>query len=419
VPLLKERDIEIDLLAGRFNQVTPEQWVITAGSFSPFSSALVWLSRLKNRLTQGSPAGNKNVGLRSAKIEFSRISEVTKDNSLRSLISSFEVFPDQDSGWILPAIRAALRQRHAYDFVVSTAPPWSSHIAGIYIGRRLRLPVILDDRDPWVGSLGRMVFITHPIMRRLDGYLANRCYSRAAGIACVTKAARDFHRERLSDCSIPIEYLPNGYDPNLNQSYHAPNRTSELTITYVGSLYYHGRSPMIILEAAKALDEAVARNLHFHFVGKIFQSEADAINALDKKFKVTLHGLQSHEYCLRAVSESDVCFLMAIGQPMQIPAKVYEYIGLGRPILSVSDANDATMQLLKNKNWARTVAAGDTVGLTRALADIHKLWKKDNLPLLKPDEEREEHSFERIAEGYAEFIRKVIQNTRSGAYRKT
>jgi len=408
---LKKNNIELDLLTGRFEGVGHEPEIITAGSFSPFSSTLNMFSVLKNRLFRSRTLKDESSGLRWGKIDFSSLSEYTRDESLRSLLLSIEELPDQNAGWIVPAIWKALHLHRSYDFIISTAPPWSSHIAAIYIGRRLGLPVILDDRDPWIGSPGRMVSITHPLIRRIDSRLAYYCYSRAGGIVCVTETARDLYKKRLSNCPALFGYLPNGYDPGLSQYYSSPVHTNELTVTYVGSPY-HGRSPMIILNAAQMLDESVAKDFHFHFVGKVFPSEITAINNLDNKFKVTLHGLQSHEYCIRAMNESDVCLSIAIGQPIQIPAKLYEYIGLGRPILSISESNDATMQLLKNRNWAWTASSNDKVGLARLLTDIHQQWKNNNLPRMEQGEGRDEYNFEQIAKGYAKFIRETVQNAK-------
>jgi len=411
-PLLEKNNIELNLLAGKFDEVDFEPRVITAGSFSPFSSTLNLFSRLKNRLFQSRLSIVEGSEPHWDKIDYASLSEFARDKSLRSLFLSIEELPDQNAGWILPAIWKSLHLNRSYDFIVSTAPPWSSHIAATFIGRRLGLPVILDERDPWVGSPGRMTFITHPLIRRFDNYLANYCYSRATGIVCVTEAAYSFHREKQKSNSIPIGCFPNGYDPCLNQYYSPPVRTSELKITYVGSLY-HGRSPMIILNAAKMLDGNIAKDFHFHFVGKIFPAEITAINNLDKKFRVTLHGLQSHKYCIQAINESDICLLMAIGQSMQIPAKLYEYIGLGRPILSISESKDATMQLLENKNWAWTAASNDKADLTRLLTDIHQRWNNNDLPQFKQGE-REKYSFKQVADGYSKFIRQVVQNAKQG-----
>jgi hypothetical protein len=211
---------------------------------------------------------------------------------------------------------------------------------------------------------------------------------------------------------MPIVCLSNGFDPELTRRAVPPTAHSRLVISYAGSLY-HGRSPMVVLKPALSLPEEIARDFHFHFVGNITESEAEAIDLLQKPFDVTLHGAQSHEFCLDMVGQSDVCLLLAIGQPSQVPAKLYEYIGLGRPVLSVSDRSDATMKELEGQSWAWTCAVEDENGLRAALLDIHHKWKNREMPLIDEAIARR-YSFAKIAGDYAVFIGTVVGNRSRG-----
>ncbi|UCE67757.1 MAG: hypothetical protein JSU85_07065, partial [Candidatus Zixiibacteriota bacterium] len=320
--------------------------------------------------------------------------------------------PDPYAGWVISVIFKILFRRKKYDFIISTAPPWSSHLAAIFIGRLLHIPVILDDRDPWADSMGRMAIITHPSMRRIDKFIAEYCYSKAAGIVSVTRAACDLHKEKSGDNSMPIEYIPSGYDPILDKHYHSWIRRKEITIIHVGSTY-HGRSPLIILEAAKELNKAMAEDFNFRFIGRISQAEINAINSMDKRFRVTIDGFKDHEYCIKAIIESDICLLMAIGQPLQIPCKLYEYIGLGRPVLAVSGKNDSTMRMLENKGWAWTAANDDKIGLIKTLENIHQRWKNDSLPYSEMEKERKDFSFNTVADKYIMVVREIVDREKA------
>ncbi|MCX6835818.1 MAG: glycosyltransferase [candidate division Zixibacteria bacterium] len=412
VKQLDSREIHLDVVSGRVTNEQSDPRVVPADNFAPFSTLLGWLSRIRSRsIANGSP-GVVTPTLGTADHKVLSDETMTEDRSLRSLLLSFESLPDGDSGWILPAIWAGLRRKGKYNFVVSTAPPWSSHLAAIVVGKLRGLPVILDDRDPWAGSPGRMLYMTHPWMRRLDRWLAAQCYRRAAGIVCVTEPSCRLHQERSYGSKMPIVCLPNGFDPELTRRAAPPAVHDHLVISYAGSLY-HGRSPLVVLKPALSLPEEIARDLHFHFVGNISESEAEAINRMQKPFEVTLHGAQSHEFCLDMVGQSDVCLLLAIGQPSQVPAKLYEYIGLGRPVLSVSDRGDATMKELEGQDWAWTCAVEDENGLRTALIDIHRKWKNHEMPRVDEAIARR-FSFAKIAADYAAFTRTVVGNRSRG-----
>jgi glycosyltransferase involved in cell wall biosynthesis len=396
----------MDVISGRAGSENPEPHVVTAGNFAPFSSVLQLLAGIRSGVSRREMAADQRPTLGSVDAKTLSSDAFTEDRSLTSLLLSFESLPDGDSGWVLPAIWAGLRKRQKYDFVISTAPPWSSHLAAVVVGKLRGLPVILDDRDPWAGSPGRMLYMTHPLMRRLDRYLAGKCYSRAAGIVCVTEPSCQLHRERPYSAKVPIMCLSNGFDPELAHHAVPPPVHNRIVISYAGS-HYHGRSPMVVLKPALALPAEIARDFHFHFVGKMSESEAESINRLEKPFEVTLYGAQSHEFCLDMVSQSDVCLLLAIGQPSQVPAKLYEYIGLHRPVLSISDKDDATMKVLEGQNWAWACAIEDENGLRAALIDIHRRWKNRNMPSIdKTTAER--FSFATIARDYSELIHEVL-----------
>jgi hypothetical protein len=195
----------------------------------------------------------------------------------------------------------------------------------------------------------------------------------------------------------------------IKKYYRKPEKSEKISITYAGS-FYHGRSPQLLLDAAAELEDSIASDFHFHFIGEISPGQVQAIESMQLKAEITIHGKQNHEYCLSKLAESDICLLMAIGQPNQIPAKVYEYIGLGRPILSISEPGDSCMRMLESKDWAWAVVADDKAGLANSLKDIHQRWQNDNLPVIDPDGEGSEYAFDKIASQYADFIRQTIKS---------
>jgi len=404
--LLKSHGIELDVLAKR-GGTNPEDGVRTAGSFAPLSAVFTAVSDLKN-LLPGRHSGEADIPTSVQQIEKLRAPENTARRGLRSLINSYDRMPDAMGGWILPATLAGRRSSTPYDFVISTAPPWSSHLVAVLIGRKLGIPVILDDRDPWYGSPARWILITHPWIRALDKRIAHWCYGRAAAVVCVTPSACELHEEALGG-KVPIVCLRNAFDPSLDKLCRPAERSDKLRLTYVGS-YYHGRSPNIVLQIARTLPEEVRRNIEFHFVGDLPEDEARRMNQLSSELSITTYGRRPHNECLELLLDSDVCLLLAIGQPRQIPAKVYEYIGLGRPILSLSKENDATMNLLAGRDWAWTVPSDQPESLRQSLLEIHRAWAARRLPAVISDDERASFSFEAVAGNYASLIKSVLSD---------
>ncbi|UCE66017.1 MAG: hypothetical protein JSU85_14375, partial [Candidatus Zixiibacteriota bacterium] len=200
--LFEDSDVKLDVIADSYNRAVLEKGVITAGNFSPFCSTINWIWGLKRRLFGIRNLESADSIAQSIYREWHNLPDIARDKSLRSFINSFCQVPDPYAGWVISVIFKILFRRKKYDFIISTAPPWSSHLAAIFIGRLLGIPVILDDRDPWIGNRFRMSIITHPLIRRIDKFIAEYCYSKAAGIVSVTRAACDLHKEKSGDNSM-------------------------------------------------------------------------------------------------------------------------------------------------------------------------------------------------------------------------
>jgi glycosyltransferase involved in cell wall biosynthesis len=293
-----------------------------------------------------------------------------------------------------------------YDVVISTAPPWSAHLAAAAIARARQIPLILDDRDPWLDSPGRLLLITHPKIRARDRRLAETTYAQAQAVVTVSAPATARLRDRRFVSSGEIVTITNGFDPTFDRLRRPAARKDKLTIIYVGS-FYHGRSPSLVLDALAALEPSMARDFHVQFIGAMADADRGAADSRPLAATVQFAGRQPHQYCVEAILDADVALLLAIGQPMQVPAKLYEYIGLGRPVLSISGRQDATMQLLHHRPWAWATDAAEPRQLVNALRDIHARWQRRDLPEI-PEHERQPFSFETLAKEYAALVRRVV-----------
>ena len=82
-----------------------------------------------------------------------RLPQETRRQTL-SYISNWLFIPDNKLGWKPFALRAGLRQAAAqrFDAVFSSAPPYTGHLIGRKLSRTLKLPLITDFRDDWVGN---------------------------------------------------------------------------------------------------------------------------------------------------------------------------------------------------------------------------------------------------------------------------
>lgn len=146
------------------------------------------------------------------------------------------------------------------------------------------------------------------------------------------------------DAGIPIMSI---YDSNNEYKQESTNKKRAL---YIGSFYSNIRNPEYMLEVfSKVVIEE--KELKFHLVGPEYNDIPEKYNSLLSNHLI-LHGRVTKDRVEEFITESD--FLINIGNNVmnQLPSKVLEYIGSGKPIISFYTIDDDTSNkyLLKYPN---------------------------------------------------------------------
>ena len=76
----------------------------------------------------------------------------TLSRRLKRYLLSFSIFPDHESGWIIPASLAAIRhiRRQRIRWIVTSCPPYSVHLIGLAVKMITGTRWVADFRDPWM-----------------------------------------------------------------------------------------------------------------------------------------------------------------------------------------------------------------------------------------------------------------------------
>ncbi|MBI1852940.1 MAG: glycosyltransferase [Planctomycetes bacterium] len=320
-------------------------------------------------------------GVRSGATESSPPARSAVDYLSRLLVT-----PDSKIGWIPFAARAGIRagrdvRPHA---ILSSGPPWSAHRAALRIARRLRVPWAADFRDPWATS--PFVEIPYPSLRRRNERLEAEVVREARLVLCNTDALEQNFRERYpAEPRDKFLTLTNGYDPEdfdgLVPTRPAPGK---LRLLHPGVLYGK-RNPRGLLTALGQIrdrDPDVARALDFRFVGFLREERFDMEQvAVEWGLEgiVSGQGSVGHREALSLMRGADALLVLGLagGEPeSQVPAKVYEYVGADRFILSLSHPQGAIARILAQSGRPhRVVGFDDVAGIRAAILELHERWK--------------------------------------------
>jgi len=237
--------------------------------------------------------------------------------------------------------------------VVSTSPPLVSHFAALWLKKRYGLIWIADFRDPLVGNPGR----PRKWARLYDSVLERWIFSNADGVIAVTDAVANEWRARYPRWAHKIHLIWNGFDPeDAVGPVPVPVRTYKI-LAHIGVLYVE-RHPVAMMAS---LDRLVRRGLlepgglRLRFVGLIQQQDHfashPAVAALLQEGCVELHGqIIPRLQALQEAATADFLLLLDIVSLAKVgytvPAKLYDYILTGRPILAVTDHDSPVERIL-------------------------------------------------------------------------
>ena len=311
---------------------------------------------------------------------------------LRAL-SDWWLLPDSYVGWAGRAARAAARRiaRGGVDAVLSSSPPDSAHLAGLALRRRFRLPWVVDFRDPWVG----LQFRTPPTRwhHARQAAMERSVLASADLVLAASRTHADDLRRRSSRAGDPdavtlsgrLELLPNGYEPVVTASAHAPVATGDpahadfFTLVFTGTLSQMPDADVFLesLHDLLARRPEARRRVRAHLAGPFEGSHADRATALGLTGIVHFAGPLAHEATRDLQRRADLLLLWkprGAGYRTMVPGKLYEYLDAGPPVLAMLEQNDEAAELVRRAG-GEVVPPGDRAPMTDAIERRYLAWK--------------------------------------------
>jgi hypothetical protein len=253
------------------------------------------------------------------------------------------------------AIRA-----HRPDAILTSGPPHTIHLLGRHLRRRFGLPWVADFRDPWVactgpnlrGKVARWEARTEPsVMREANALVFN------------TPGVCELQGRAYPQYAAKMTAITNGYDPQPVDTLGIPPLSGPtIEIVHTGELYAN-RSPGPFLEAIGQLDAAArnGRTVRVRFIGKI--GSRNLKTEIEDKIRGGLNAavcLEDHvPYAdsIGAMVGADLLLLLdSPGRRAGVPAKLYEYIGAGRPILALAERESDVAWVLRESGIPHRIA---------------------------------------------------------------
>ena len=249
------------------------------------------------------------------------------------------------------ATRAALKlaREHAVEAVVVSADPWSALITGARVSARLKVPLIVDFRDPWTlhqGKRGLRPRLTLALMRAFERWL----FRRASGLILNTEAAREAYLAAYPQLNPErVSVARNAFDESMFIQ-HAlevwapppPLKGRAFELVYFGKFRRFVRPDDLMAGLARAVEREGLTPERFKLVmiSGVDRYLSCAIERLGLERFVEAREGVSFADSVETLQKADALALTDGGCPLVIPGKLYDYLLAGRPILCVSESEE-------------------------------------------------------------------------------
>ena len=294
----------------------------------------------------------------------------------RRIIADAMVLPDRARGWVTRAGAAGRRllAERQFDAVIASGPPHSIYFSGLLATLGSDVPFWIDMRDPWSMThemhlpLDRVIGAERAFLKGLEGFILPRA-------AKVLVNTREFASVlKTQQPGVDIVHFPNGIDLEA-----LPARPSDdvapCSIAYVGTLYANRNLSSVFAAIASIVrdrPDAVGR-LRLEVAGP-FESPHrermhDDIAAAGLQSVVKIHGVIPRESALELLRKSHLALVLAQDQPLCVPAKIYESVGLGVPTLVIAEEASAAAREAQ-RIGAIALEDGDVEGMRVVIEDL-------------------------------------------------
>jgi glycosyltransferase involved in cell wall biosynthesis len=290
------------------------------------------------------------------------------------------LIPDAQVTWMPAALWGALRhlRRMPADILFSTFPPASSHLLALVLKHCLGIPWVADFRDAWTFDPLDPALVDNPFRGRTERHLEAAVLGAADLVVTSTEISADYFRETYPEAAQAVTVVTNGFDPLDFPPVSQPEAGGPLRIVHTGSfaLSHQARNPRTIFGALERLletDPNWSNKLELDLYGQLTATEQGLAKVLCQSGMVKLHGPCSRDRVLRAQQTADLLLLVdhpRSGPASNVPTKLYEYLGAGRPILAICDPGMVT-RLLDQTGAGMYVPHGDVPAAAAALVEAY------------------------------------------------
>ncbi|MBE0643079.1 MAG: hypothetical protein IH600_03280 [Bacteroidetes bacterium] len=351
-------------------------------------------------------------------VDVNTIPKPGEKRSLQERIAEFVratfFIPDARIGWKKSAVTEGLEiiRKHDIQAIYSSSPPYTCSLIARALKKKTGLPWIAGFRDPWTGFLSTPDRWFLPAM--IDRHYEHAVFAECDRMDVAWEGIRkDFHAKYPDVPTEKVHHLPNGFDSADFPEVEVVAKEN-FTVTYTGSMYGK-RNPETFFAAVARLVKAGKvdpARIRLQFIGRFGAEVREMFDHPVLKPSIVVREYMAHAASVRHLFQSDALLMVVDdfkGNEEIVPGKVYEYIGSGKPVITLAPEGAVT-KVIEDTASGRCARSADIDGIADIFLDFYRQWDDGTLGAGQKREAVHQYERREVARRLAGLLDEITGN---------
>jgi glycosyltransferase involved in cell wall biosynthesis len=257
--------------------------------------------------------------------------------------------PDARIGWFFSAVPAAnkLLKKEKFDAIVSIGPPHTSHLVGMNLSKKNKIPHIPVFIDPWVDIAYYRDFKRSAATLAVDNHLEKSVVKNASSVVFVTKTMMEDYIEKYDFIRNESNVLYWGYNEEDFINIETKEQSEIKTLVHSGNIFDFQNPKKFWVQLKDEIDSG--RKLRIKFTGTVSPGIKDEIGKNCLTAYTEFLGFLPYDQLLKELINADYLLVCAT-EKRHVPGKLFEYLRTGKPIIAFGDDNEEVKNILSKTN---------------------------------------------------------------------
>ena len=295
--------------------------------------------------------------------------------------------PDRWMTWRFDAVRQGLRMIREFspDVIWSTYPIATAHLIASKLHTQTGIPWVADFRDP----MAQDGYPADPLVWKHYSAIEADAAARARFCIFTTPSAAREYQQRYPTAAQRMVVLENGYDEesfaNVRIASAAPISMApgpgKIVLLHSGIIYPSERDPTQLFLALARLKQTGAlksTDLQIRFRAAVHEEMLVRLAREHgiEEFLDVCPAIPYRDALAEMLSVDGLLVMQASNCNAQIPAKIYEYLRAGKPIVGLTDPEGDTAGVLKAAGLLDIARLDSADEIAQLLVDVLTSWRK-------------------------------------------